>query len=73
MHCMYVQEPILIHMYVCMNITDACVTLFQHGVISANAKLALFFDWLLYNKDVDNIMNVGECYPCNLSLAMCLC
>ena len=31
----------------------------QHGVISANAKLALFFDWLLYNKDTDNIMNVG--------------
>ena len=38
----------------------------QHGVMSANAKMALFFDWLLYNKDVDNIMNVGECYLNNV-------
>jgi len=48
---------ILLLFYECMYL--------QHGVISANAKLALFFDWLLYNKDTDNIMNVGECFRSN--------
>ena len=29
-------------------------------VVLANAKLALFYDWLAYNPEVDNIMNIGN-------------
>ena len=29
-------------------------------VATANSKLALFYDWLLYNTETDNIMNIGE-------------
>ena len=36
-------------------------TLLQaNPVVMANAKLALFYDWLAYNPEVDNIMNIGE-------------
>ena len=28
-------------------------------VVFANAKLALFYDWLAYNPEADNIMNIG--------------
>ena len=28
-------------------------------VVFNNAKLALFYDWLAYNPDSDNIMNIG--------------
>lgn len=34
--------------------------LFQTAVSTANAKLALFFDWLFYQPDKDNIMNIGK-------------
>ncbi|XP_065897464.1 integrator complex subunit 3-like [Dysidea avara] len=34
------------------------LSLCTYGVVSANAKLALFFDWLSYNKEIDSIMNV---------------
>ena len=30
-------------------------------VVLANAKLALFYDWLAYNPELDNIMNIGQC------------
>ena len=36
------------------------VFLFQTAVSTANAKLALFFDWLFYQPDKDNIMNIGK-------------
>ena len=29
-------------------------------VVTANAKLALFYDWLFYNTETDSIMNIGE-------------
>ena len=31
-------------------------------MILANAKLALFYDWLAYNPELDNIMNIGQCW-----------
>ena len=31
-------------------------------VSTVNAKLALFFDWLFYQPDKDNIMNIGKKY-----------
>jgi len=31
-------------------------------VSTANAKLALFYDWLFYQPDKDNIMNIGESF-----------
>ena len=34
--------------------------LLQTVVSTANAKLALFFDWLFYQPDKDNIMNIGN-------------
>lgn len=34
--------------------------LFQTAVSTVNAKLALFFDWLFYQPDKDNIMNIGN-------------
>ena len=34
--------------------------LFQTAVSTANSKLALFFDWLFYQPDKDNIMNIGN-------------
>ncbi|KAK3710033.1 hypothetical protein QZH41_012426 [Actinostola sp. cb2023] len=34
------------------------LTTFQTPVASANAKLALFFDWLFFQADKDNIMNI---------------
>jgi hypothetical protein len=30
-------------------------------VAASNAKLALFYDWLFFEADKDNIMNIGEC------------
>lgn len=55
--------------------------LFQTVVSTANAKLALFYDWLFYQPDKDNIMNIGEsfynyynyfCYP-SLASALAIC
>jgi hypothetical protein len=31
------------------------------SVAASNAKLALFYDWLFFEADKDNIMNIGEC------------
>lgn len=31
------------------------------NIASANAKLALFYDWLFYDPERDNIMNIGKC------------
>lgn len=45
------------------------------SVAASNAKLALFYDWLFFEADKDNIMNIGECqfiyyimdtYPCSV-------
>ena len=33
---------------------------FQTAVSTANSKLALFYDWLFYQPDKDNIMNIGN-------------
>jgi hypothetical protein len=30
------------------------------SVAASNAKLALFYDWLFFEADKDNIMNIGE-------------
>jgi len=38
---------------------DLCI-LQNNSLIYANAKLALFYDWLAYNPDTDNIMNIGK-------------
>lgn len=40
----------------------ACNTLLLQAnpAMMANAKLALFYDWLAYNPEVDNIMNIGQ-------------
>lgn len=32
--------------------------------VTVNSKLALFYDWLLYQSDKDNIMNIGEHRKC---------
>ena len=32
----------------------------SNPVIFANAKLSLFYEWLLYNPELDNIMNIGQ-------------
>jgi integrator complex subunit 3 len=34
----------------------------QTEYMSANAKLALFFDWLFFDPKIDNIMNIGNVY-----------
>jgi len=31
------------------------------SVAASNAKLALFYDWLFFEADKDNIMNIGGC------------
>lgn len=43
--------------------TNLCFCFLLQTVVStANAKLALFFDWLFYQPDKDNIMNIGNLY-----------
>ena len=32
----------------------------QNPVAQANVKLAMFYDWLFYSGDKDNIMNIGK-------------
>ena len=34
--------------------------LLQSNVAASNAKLALFYDWLFYDAERDNIMNIGN-------------
>ena len=36
-------------------------------MVLANAKLALFYDWLAYNPELDNIMNIGQSLIVSLS------
>nr|CAG4640665.1 EOG090X0205 [Eulimnadia texana] len=36
------------------------LTTCTHPVAQANAKLALFYDWLFYDAERDNIMNIGK-------------
>lgn len=35
------------------------LTTCTHPVAAANAKMALFYDWLFYDAERDNIMNIG--------------
>ena len=44
--------------------------LFQTAVSTANSKLALFFDWLFYQPDKDNIMNIGNAILFNFNYFM---
>ena len=44
-----------------------CVLL-QTAVSTANSKLALFFDWLFYQPDKDNIMNIGNAILFNYNI-----
>lgn len=36
------------------------LTTCTHPVAAANAKMALFYDWLFYDAERDNIMNIGK-------------
>ena len=42
----------------------------SNPVVFTNAKLALFYDWLAYNPESDNIMNIGTYYG-NVHMYMC--
>lgn len=47
------------------------LTTCTHPVAAANAKMALFYDWLFYDAERDNIMNIGNVlslFPVNNSL-----
>ncbi len=48
------------------------VTVQSDHVLFGYSKLSLFFDWLAYQLDSDNIMNIGEIQPLILVYA-CVC
>lgn len=45
------------------------LTTCTHPVAASNAKMALFYDWLFYDAERDNIMNIGtlssSCLKCS--------
>ena len=52
-----------------MFVFDYC-SLQGNPVVMANAKLALFYDWLAYNPEMDNIMNIGQSHVCRVRVCL---
>ena len=46
--------------FVCLLMWIALVLSFQSNATASDAKLALFFDWLVFDDKRDNIMNIGK-------------
>jgi len=42
-----------------LKVISIAILFSQNPVSQTNMKLALFFDWLFYHGDKDNIMNIG--------------